>query len=528
MVSNPNNTLLRAKSLLPAIFLPLFFLFSLPSGAQTEVFSQKVALERQNSSIYSILNQISNQTGYYFVYDTDLLNSDKKVRVRTGNKPLELWLEEIIDDRSLDFHIIENHILVYRPQSHDSTPQADTQRADQQELIIQGRVFDENTRTPLPYATVGIKGRSEGIITNSDGVFRLRLSEDYIDGNISVSYLGYRSKLVPVRLFQNNKVDILLETNYISIQEVMIRYYDPLAIVKSARQKIDENYSDKPVYLLSFYREGVMKSNRFINYSEALFQIYKSPRNRLFDGDQVRLLQSRTISNVDQTDTLILKIRAGIKSSLELDFVKNIPDFLAEDYIDDFEFTRTDIVSVDGKRAYAIEFEQKKDITEPLYKGVLYIETEKFAFLGADFEVNPRYIDKTNNRFVIRRNRKYRASVEKAAYTVRYRYYDGRYYLNHVRADLHLRYRKRYNIFSNNYHVFVELATSGIDTTNVNRFDRKIALRTGRVFSDENHAYDPEFWSNYSIIAPEEHITRAISRIESKIESVVSDEGDGF
>jgi hypothetical protein len=508
--------------------LILVLFLSTPLLAQSQdIFRQIISLPRQNSSVYSVLNQISVQSGYYFVYNTELLDSDKRVRLRGGEKPLSEWLDEIIDDRSLDFQIIENHILVYRQNSIERTGELISAHNNSSGLFtIQGRVLDEGSRDPLPFATIGIKDEPLGITTNSDGVFTLQLSQENISKYVTVSHLGYRQQVVPVMLFAENKVDILLETDYISIQEVMIRYYDPLLIINSAMERINDNYSEKPVYLMNFYREGVLRGDRFINYSEAIFQVYKSPYDIRPGADQVRLLKSRSISNVDRSDTLVIKIRAGVKSSLGLDFVKNIPDFLDPEYIDEYEFINADIISYNGNMAYAVSFEQKQHITQPLYKGILYIEMETLAFLGADFEVHPKYINKAQNQFLTRKNRNYRASIDKAAYSVSYKFFNGRYHLNHVRADLHLKYRRRYQLFSNSYHVFVEMATSKIETENVDRFDRKEVLRTDRVFQDGNHVYDPGFWMGYSIIAPEEKITNSLMLIESKIESVIAEQNE--
>jgi hypothetical protein len=504
------------------LYLFILFFYVMPAGAQP-VFQEMVSLERQNSSVYAILNQISDQTGFFFVYNSEILNPDRRIRLRDGTRPLSSWLEDIIADPSVGFNVIGNYILVYRPGPAGREAGNENGQPVNTEFVIQGRILDESTRKPLQFATVGVRDKPLGITTNSDGIFRLRLPDDHSDMQITVSYLGYRSQVFPVQLFQAGMLDILMETDFIPIQEVMIRYYDPVEVVSAAREKINENYSDKPVYLLNFYREGVMRGNRFINYSEALFQTYKSPPYRKSERDQVRLLQSRNINNIDQTDTLILKIRAGVRSALDLDFIKNTPDFLNAEYLNEYDYTRADVISMDGNRAYAIAFEQKKNITDPLYKGVMFIDMESLAFLGADFEVNPKHINKAHDQFIARRNRSYRASVEKAAYTVSYRYFDGHYYLNHVRADLHLRYRGRYQLFSNNYQVFVEMATTRIERDNVTRFDRRDVVRTNRVFFDENHKYDPEFWSNYSIIAPEKHITQAISLIESEIESFIND-----
>ncbi len=492
------------------------------------VFDTIVSLPRQYSNIYSILNQISGQTGYFFAYDTDIVNSDRRVRIRAGTRTVASWLEEVLDDPGLSYRVIENHILIYRQElvKEQTAGHTDAESTESGVIIVRGRVLDEDSREPLPYATVGIKGESIGIISNSDGFFSLRVPAGNDDKHIAVSHIGYKTQALPVSIFSYDRVDILMETEYISIPEVMIRYFDPLGTLVSAISRIDDNYSSDPVYMLNFYREGVMRGNRFINYSEAFFQVYKSSHVRKFEPDQVRLFQSRTISNTDRTDTLILKIRAGIRSSLELDFIKNVPDFLNPEFLHEYEYTRADIVSYDGNMAYAVAFEQKDHITDPLFKGVLYIDMESLAFLGADFEVNPKHISKAHYRFITRKNRDYRATIDKAAYTVSYRYYNGHYYLNHVRADLHLRYRRRFSIFSSNYHVFVEMANSRIDTENVERFSRRDVLRTDRVFMDGGHAYDRDFWEGYTIVPPERHITEALTRIESQIERVVAGQND--
>ncbi len=486
------------------------------------VFSQIISLPRQTATVYSILNQISGRSGYYFVYETGLFNSDEKIRLGAGNRTLSSWIEEIIDDPSLEFRVIDNHLLVYRPEQ-DRIVAADAESGGPQEdyFMVRGRILDETTGRPMPYATIAIKGSPAGITTNSDGNFTLRVPGEYVDDYISVSHIGYKSQTLPVRVFFDNKVDILMRTDYFTIQEVIIRYNDPLFIVRSAIDKKEENYSDKPVYLLNFYREGVMRNNRFINYSEALFQTYKSSYNNQFQNDQVRLIQSRTISNTDRSDTLILKIRAGIRSALELDFIKNVPGFIDPEFMTDYKYSKADIIHFDGKRVYAVDFEQKEHIKDPLYTGTIYIDVESLAFIGAEFEVHPKYIDKAHNQFMARRNREFRASVEKAAYTVSYKYFDGLFYLNHVRADLDIRYRKRYQLFNRNFLVFVEMVTSKIDAGDAGRFRRRDALSTDKVFMDGEHLYDPEFWRGYSIITPEKDITDALSRIESSIESVI-------
>jgi len=59
--------------------------------------------------------------------------------------------------------------------------------------LINGTVRDQETKQPLAFATIGLKGISFGTISNSQGEFTLRIPKNLIDSIIVVSYLGYKS-----------------------------------------------------------------------------------------------------------------------------------------------------------------------------------------------------------------------------------------------------------------------------------------------------------------------------------------------
>ncbi|MEM1406929.1 MAG: carboxypeptidase-like regulatory domain-containing protein, partial [Bacteroidota bacterium] len=61
--------------------------------------------------------------------------------------------------------------------------------------LIVGRVIDEATGESLPFATVSVKDKSDGTVTNPDGEFNLFLpaykpNED----TLVVSHIGYANK----------------------------------------------------------------------------------------------------------------------------------------------------------------------------------------------------------------------------------------------------------------------------------------------------------------------------------------------
>jgi hypothetical protein len=113
-----------------------------------------------------------------------------------------------------------------------------------------------------------------------------------------------------------------------------------------------------------------------------------------------------------------------------------MPDFLETRGIEsNFTYTYTDITEIDGRRAYVISFEQKKEIKEPLYKGQLYIDTDNYALVEIRFEINPLYAEKATNMFLEKRSRDYKLTLRSATYKISYKpSSDHIYYLNHIRG----------------------------------------------------------------------------------------------
>lgn len=502
------------------ILLYLILLFPCSSVlAQESILDKEISLPSQKATIYEVFNQITDVTGYFFIYDSKLVDSDKKVTIPSGSKTLKRILTETLNDESIDFKVIEKHILICKRE----TPKTELQphKTDSlKTLYIRGQIFDQQTKKALPFVSVGIVEKNVGTVSNYDGFFVLKLPSQYIGSSITISHLGYKSQQIPIKLLTTQKVDIFLETEFVSIQEVIIRNVDPREVIKKVYLNRFVNYTREPVYITSFYREGVLKDSKYLNYSEAVIKIYKSPYPRGFESDQIKLFKSRKVINTDQRDTLIVKIKAGLRSCLELDLIKSIPDFIDPDFVDSYNYSKVDIVSINSRYAYAIAFEQKDNVTEPLYKGTLYIDKENYAIISADFEVNPKYIKTADDLFVIKKSRKYSVIPDKISYSVNYNYWNGKYYINHIRGDLFINYKKKYHLFSNNFHVFLELASCQFDTLNVQRYPKEDILKTNTVFLDTKFKFDETYWGDYNIITPEEKISQALSRINVKMEMV--------
>jgi hypothetical protein len=498
---------------------------ALPLQADNEEgLSRKIRLPQSQGTVYALLEKVSERSGYLFIYDSYAIDNDRKARIDKGEYTIRQAIYEITGNPRLSLRVSGEHILIQLPAEETSspppTPPSSALAGDSlRYFTIEGCLLDRYTQEPVAYATVGLPSDAIGTITNLNGDFRLRLPDSLRGALLQFSHIGYLTQETDLSQMPAYPRIFLLEPKVISIQEVVVRLVNPLRLLHNMRNKREDNYPDKPVYFTSFYREGVEHKKGFVNLTEAVFKVYKTPYYNANGDDQVKLLKMRRISNENEADTLITKIKSGINACLMLDIIKHLPEFLSAENESQYNYVHGDISVIDNRIANMVSFEQKKEIKEPLYKGELFIDPENDALLSARFEIHPKYVEKATDMFVTRKSKNLRISTQQVVYTVSYKPWNGRYYINHIRGDLYFKVKKKNQLFSStNIHTWFEMVTCKIETENVSRFTRNETLRTRTIFAETNFSYDKDFWGNFNIILPEEKLNEAISKITSKIE----------
>lgn len=503
-------------------FLCLLYCVTTSIYAQeNDILDRIIELQKSKETVYRQLGQITEKTGYQFIYDSKLVNNERVIKLKAGSRTIRQVICEIVANDRLKLRIVGNHILIYLPVPPTIVEKKESPNpVSNSYLLLQGTLLDKQTQEPVPYATVSVMNTSIGCVTNQNGEFRLQLADSLRSSCISFSHLGYVPQLIDVSLLTECNNNISLVPKIVPIQEVLIRIVNPLRLLREMMQHRETNNSLHPVYFTSFYREGVDYRNKFMNLTEAVFKIYKTPYRNNEISDQVRLLKMRRITNNSKQDTLIAKMRSGIHACLSLDIIKNLPEFLTSNSLEsNYIYSSKDMIVTDNRLAHVVSFEQRKDIKDPLYRGELYIDSENNALLGARYEVNPKHIHRAANMFVEKKSRNINITPQKVVYTVSYRVWNNTYYINHVRGDLYFKVRKK-KIFpySSTLHTWFEMMTCKIDTEQVSRFPRSEKLSTHTIFSDTHFSYDSEFWGGFNVITPEAELSEAIQQISAKIE----------
>lgn len=505
---------------LVVLLMLIFYAVKANAYEPDSLLRQNITISIRTTTLFKALNQIGDKAGCFFIYDSRDVESNRRVKsIEWKGKPLNDLLKQVIGDTLIKYRVIGKHILLYRPKLSDTLK---VQSHDQNIKYIQlsGRILDKETAQPLAFATVGIPSLALGTISNLDGVFTLRVPKQNTDSSITISHIGYTQRKVPAWLLTAKTFEIFLEPSFIPVQEIFIRNIDARNTVREAVNKRSQNYFQQDIYITAFYREGVLRNKRILSYSEAFTKIFKSSYS--FDSrfDQVKLIRFRKMEQANRRDTLDVKLQAGVKATLDIDIMKNLPDFLDPEFTQYYDYARTDIVVYDNKSAYVIEFKQKPEVTEPLFAGLLYIDTETLTLLAAEFEINPDMVQKTASQLVVKKGRGIRIQPLKIKYLVKYQPQDGKWYVNHIRGEITLRVQTRFWPFANNFDLFFEYVALQVDTNEVKRFTKREVMKTNEIFSNSKAEYDPSFWGDLNYIEPETNILKALNRIVPKIELV--------
>ena len=483
--------------------------------------SKHIRIEKRKDTVYELLNYIGDVSGFYFIYDSKIIDNEKKAKLPAGSYSIREAINFVLQSDNYTLRTLDRYILINKANassSHKEGAFASKNKDSVSYKQISGTVLEKMTQSPIPYCSVGFEGTGIGTITNNNGKFVLRVPDSLLTDKLHISHIGYESQRIPIAFMQNNPSNIYLSARIVPLQEVIFRLVNPRKIVKEALEARDHLYLDKPSYFTSFYREGIMRKNELFKLTEAVFKVYKQSYNHSLSSDQVKLLKMRKITNNAVKDSVLLKMKAGVEASLLLDLMKNVPDFLEINDKNIYDYTKIDMTEIDSRMAHVISFEQKKGVTEPYLRGKLFIDSENSALLCAQLEVNPQYIDKAEDQFVVRRGKNVKIHPQQIVYTVSYKELDGKYYMNHVRGDLVFKMKGRGQLFYSPMHIFFEMVTCKVDTINVQPFPREERLPVRKIFSEESFAYDNNFWGDFNVILPEENINKNLSRITSKIE----------
>ena len=394
-------------------------------------------------------------------------------------------------------------------------------------IQYKGEVLDADSKKPLIFATLSIENSNISTITNTEGEFNLKVPQGFNSRKVMISFLGYKTKTIPLARLSDSKSKILMNVSITELSGVA------LSIPKNAKKLVAEtiakrgdNYFDNPTLMTAFYRETIKKRRKNVSLSEAVVNIYKTPYTS-DRKDAVELYKVRKSTDYSKLDTVALKLQGGPFNALFVDIMKYPKYVFTEESIDDYVFSFDRSIRVNDQLIYVVDFKQKQHIQYPLYEGKLYIEAGNKILTSAIYSLNITDKEKASKMFVRKKPRNASVWPTEVAYRVDYREKNGKWYYGYSNVLLEFKVNWDKKLFNSVYSMTCEMAVTDWTNNNESLLPKaKDRMKSSIILNDEALGFtDPDFWGEYNIIEPEKSIESAIKKIQRQLRKTKTDGG---
>lgn len=206
------------KSLFIMRCILLFLLLGTMEIAASVAYSQsvKLSLNLENTSVQEVLSIIEQKSAFYFTYNVNQINTQRKVSIAVKNKTVTEILNQLFEKEGIKYQINDKHIVLYKADDTGKLFVANQHKG----ITISGVVRDSNG-DPIIGANVLEKSSTiNGTITNVDGQFTLTVPEN---AKLVISYIGYNTQEVSVA--GKTVIDVMLTEDSKALDEVVVVGY---------------------------------------------------------------------------------------------------------------------------------------------------------------------------------------------------------------------------------------------------------------------------------------------------------------
>lgn len=85
------------------------------------IFDRIIRLPRTEATVYQSLAKITEETGYLFIYDSKLIDNERKIKLKGGKRTVRQAIYDIIGSDSLQLRSVDKHIIINQPETIATT-----------------------------------------------------------------------------------------------------------------------------------------------------------------------------------------------------------------------------------------------------------------------------------------------------------------------------------------------------------------------------------------------------------------------
>jgi hypothetical protein len=191
----------------------LFFCwFLLPclgfSKQNTPILDRLITVRITNERMADALDIIAKQGNFNFVYNTNLVEINRRIDLVAINRPVRDVLGQLLRNFPLRYKAKDSYVLLLKGEVEKP-----------QNLYVMGYVFDKQTGDRLSNVSIYERTSLASAVTNKYGYFKIRLPTDRLPARIIASKPEYQQEAVLVKNATTESLDIQLIARELVIEK---------------------------------------------------------------------------------------------------------------------------------------------------------------------------------------------------------------------------------------------------------------------------------------------------------------------
>lgn len=209
------------KKIPTAMRMTLLFLFAALFQLQANnSYSQntKISLDIKNSSIEKILQTIEEKSEFYFLYNSKLIDVDRKADIQAKEESISSVLNRLFNAEDVEYEVKGTQIILH-PKEMNRIASELMAGIRQQKRAISGKITDQQGE-PIIGANIVEKGTTNGTVTDIDGNFSLQVGEEAV---VQITYIGYLEQEIPATSTALSNIMLIEDTR--ALDELVVIGY---------------------------------------------------------------------------------------------------------------------------------------------------------------------------------------------------------------------------------------------------------------------------------------------------------------
>lgn len=180
-----------------------------PVEAIAQTQGKRISVSFKDKPLATILDFVGRQGDYEVSYTDDVRTDTLTVTISFENVDALQAVQSLLAKTAFAYNVDGKKINVYRMEQHKETA-----------FTLKGLVKDKDGQ-PVSFATVQIKGTTQGTTTDLDGHFTMKV--DRQEGNVTISSVGFETKTM--KYDARHELSVLLPSSEKMLGEVAVIAY---------------------------------------------------------------------------------------------------------------------------------------------------------------------------------------------------------------------------------------------------------------------------------------------------------------